>query len=70
MCFPKLAVSNAVCKCTLHILFCKALLDWRRPCVQVWDLNRGFNVGSFLTASSCNALAVSLDGALLVRPQL
>jgi hypothetical protein len=36
--------------------------------MQVWDLNRGLTRGSFPIASSCNALAVSLDGALLVSP--
>ncbi len=40
--------------------------DRHRRAAQVWDLNRGYNVGSFLTASSCNALMVTLDGGLIV----
>lgn len=35
-------------------------------CIKLWDLNRGFNRGTFLFTSTCNSLRYLLDGAALV----
>ena len=35
-------------------------------CIKLWDLNRGFNRGTFLFSSTCNSLRYLLDGAALV----